>query len=856
MSSDGKLYFPKTHDGDDVDTEHSLMESDDNTSTYGGLSSTTSEGVPSPSTVDSCSSRKSSAVPTPPDITPLLHRFDLGSTDKPVFNFSGASATTSQSISFNALLPSLANPQRSSGGLSSGGKKKKAKSQPPKSQPSKSRPIKFHEYKGPPSAGSKSVASSPVPGATGSSSGLMSPPPPRASTPGGGGTDGAYNAMLQQQKLLLQWQREVQSNLLSQPCAAHRTLGAGGDGAVPLTSPSPGMTQSPGGGSFSSLSSPGSFSSGVVSPQQLCATPRPLVSVTPQPSRLLTPVTPQQLPQQQVSPAPTPSPASTALLVPVVTPVPPAPPPPPLPKMAAVTSSPASGVIAIQQSPLTTIPRSIAVVMKSPLAADSVSETGKTLSTFPVARFPLVAAAANNNKTIATKNIFPTPSASSTPPDNGMSMTSTNHSTFPATLTSSNNNNHINSSDITTTCNVSSDNSTFPTSSSAASSDGGGLMTSSLVSSAAALSGITPPAAATSSAATSITAAAAATPRITRLEDLKVKHLKEECKKRGFPVSGPKPKLLEKLAHLSDEIVAEYQAMLPQPGAGGGKLHSAKKTSPPNSGGVLLANQGNVFASQMSTDDVSMMPISPPVSPNDISAGAIDLNASIASVMSHPLSPQGDDMEVAQAPVVASSSSVDAQPAPSLLAISAKPSAPAVSATPMHVDPTSRPPSVTPMEMDVDSSTHAHTTSQQQQPEAMGASAELTQLTAASDVNALLQQPRLGIAGGVTRPTATAILTSVPSLGNGKLGTLTLSKPLIQAANGAKPLIQAANGAKPLIQAANGAKPLQIQLTPLSHPNKPTTAILKQVSAHSRFHCLFHFSVQVNVHVLYMYWYM
>ena len=103
--------------------------------------------------------------------------------------------------------------------------------------------------------------------------------------------------------------------------------------------------------------------------------------------------------------------------------------------------------------------------------------------------------------------------------------------------------------------------------------------------------------------------------------------LKSECKKRGLPVSGPKPNLLNKLAHVADEIVAEHQARLaalPQPVVTGSGKGGSKK-SPPTSAHLV---SGNVFNSQYSTEDVSMMPISPPVSPNN-ATGKWDISKNV-----------------------------------------------------------------------------------------------------------------------------------------------------------------------------------------------------------------------------------
>ena len=216
----------------------------------------------------------------------------------------------------------------------------------------------------------------------------------------------------------------------------------------------------------------------------------------------------------------------------------------------------------------------------------------------------------------------------------------------------------------------------------------------------------------------------------------------------------------------------------------------------------------------MTSDDVSMTPLSPVQSPYNQTATAtvMELNASnaMASVMTHPLSPDDANMEV-QVPVVSAPPGEGAGK---------------VTVTPMYVDTVSRLP--TPMDVDTSATSHSVTHySIEQQPVRTPASMTTTLQTPAM---AAKQKPTIIVtlaANGLpfTRLPSEIALQAPTVSGATAILTPAMQQVLAQQ-NGLGKFNAVSVGQQALPVGTNGAKPLVIQLTP--HIGAQNRTILKQ----------------------------
>ena len=185
----------------------------------------------------------------------------------------------------------------------------------------------------------------------------------------------------------------------------------------------------------------------------------------------------------------------------------------------------------------------------------------------------------------------------------------------------------------------------------------------------------------------------------TKLEDLKVAELKAELKKRNMPVSGPKPQLIERLKPFADAILGTVST---SPANSVSTVNSdvtytspgsvQSLSSPPSvqcSGGII--NIQPVTPLSHSEDSMNVIMQSPPMSPS--TSGVTDLNTSLSSQMSQPMSPEGQ-LEALQSPQMITLTSQQAIKGSKLGSSQT---------IPMMVDPLSRPPSVAPMDVELNS---------------------------------------------------------------------------------------------------------------------------------------------------------
>ena len=311
--------------------------------------------------------------------------------------------------------------------------------------------------------------------------------------------------------------------------------------------------------------------------------------------------------------------------------------------------------------------------------------------------------------------------------------------------------------------------------------------------------------------------------KVTKLEDLKVADLKAECKKRSLPVSGPKPNLLNKLALYAAEIVEEYK--LKYPTYPPSKNNSNSKSSsvsekqstktPPNSAGST-GSLNSVFAS-LTSEDATMMPISPPSSPSN---GLMDLNASIASVMSTPLSPPEESMDIQLNPSVKNSTHTTVTSSEPVVSMNKTILSRSSTITPMAVDPQSRPPSVTPMDIDMNSSS---------------ASQSLANMLPVINQGQIIQNVTSSISGQQTALNSMGTSSGIP----GASFTVSMTKvtqPQIatQMQNSAVkigPSLQRAT--MPAVSAGGKLKPVQLQISSSAAQVRPATAIVKQIPVSS-----------------------